>query len=195
MTMGKSTEQRRCHMCGQRTLRREKRPYEYAVSHDGRPPVTIHIPDLDVIVCTNPDCRPEHPDDAIIVDDAASWRITQETYRQLGLLTPTEIRAARARLGLTQQELQQLVGLGGNSLSRWENGRVYQARSMDTLLRIVFNVAAAREYVGAARNGMATNEERRFRHQYLDAATCATPEVRKRSRFNPKTFWQPSKVA
>lgn len=147
--MSVPVEQQRCHVCGQRSLRRQKRPYEYAVSHDGRPPVTIRIPDLDVVVCTNPDCRPEHPDDTLILDDAASWRITEETYRQLGLLAPTEIRAGRERLGLNQQQLQQMLGLGGNSLSRWENGHVYQARSMDTLLRIIFNVPQARDYVAA----------------------------------------------
>lgn len=141
-------EQQRCHVCRQRTLRREKRPYEYAVSHDGRPPVTIRIPDLELIVCTNPGCRPEHPDDTLILDDAASWRITEETYRQLGLLTPAEIRAGREKLGLNQQELQRLLGLGGNSLSRWESGRIYQSRSMDTLLRLIFNVPAALAYLG-----------------------------------------------
>jgi putative zinc finger/helix-turn-helix YgiT family protein len=142
-------EQQRCAVCGERSLRREKRLYEYAVSHDGRPPVTVRIPDLDVIVCTNSNCHPEHPDDTMILDDAASWRITEETYRQLGLLTPTEIRESREQLGLNQQELQQMLGLGGNSLSRWENGHVYQARSMDMLLRIIFNVPEARGYVEA----------------------------------------------
>jgi putative zinc finger/helix-turn-helix YgiT family protein len=110
--------------------------------------VTIRIPDLDLIVCTNPDCRPEHPSDTVLLDDAASWRITEETYRQLGLLTSAEILAGREKLGLNQQELQRLLGLGGNSLSRWESGRVYQSRSMDTLLRLVFNVPAALAYLG-----------------------------------------------
>ena len=139
--MPRTLEQGRCHVCGQRSLRRLARLYEYAVSHDGRPPVTIRIPDLEVVACTNSDCRPENPGDNELHDDAATWRITDETYRQLGLLTPEEIRSGRVRLGLKQQELQELLGLGGNSLSRWENGRVYQSRAMDTLLRIVFGVA------------------------------------------------------
>lgn len=150
--MSKPTEQRRCHVCGQRTLRREKRPYEYSISHDGRPPVTIRIPDLELTVCTNPDCHPEHPDDTVLVDEAASWRITEETYRQLRLLTPAEIRAGREKLGLSQQELQQLLGLGGNSLSRWETGRIYQSRSMDTLLRIMFDVPEAQRYISEVRS-------------------------------------------
>ena len=147
----KRWENWRCHVCGQKSLRRDPRPFEYEVSHDGRPPVKIRIPDLEVIACTNPDCHPEHADDTIIEDDAAIHRITEETYRQLGLLTPGEIRAGRERLGLTQQELQDLLGLGGNSLSRWESGRVYQSRSSDTLLRIVFSLSAAVEFVRGLR--------------------------------------------
>jgi putative zinc finger/helix-turn-helix YgiT family protein len=143
--MPKRWENWRCDVCGQRSLRRVKQPYEYQVSHDGRPPVTIRIADLEVIACTNPDCRAEHSDDTIIEDDATAWRITVETYRQLGLLTPDEIRAERERLGFTQQELCELLGLGGNSLSRWECGHVYQSRSSDTLLRIIFSVPEALE--------------------------------------------------
>ena len=128
----------RCDACRQKSLRRVKRPYEYDISHDGRPPVRIVIPDLDVIACTNPECDRNDPEHTVILDAAATERIGDETNRQLGLLTPAEIRENRGRLGLNQQELQELLGLGGNSLSRWENGRVYQSRSMDTLLRLVF---------------------------------------------------------
>lgn len=136
--MPRPLEKRRCHVCGQRSLRREKRPYEREISHDGRAPVTIRILDLEVIVCTNSACKPEHPSDTIIEDDAAIERITTETYRQLGLLTPDEIRAARERLDLTQQDVQRMLGLGGNTLSRWETGHVYQSRSLDRFLRVVF---------------------------------------------------------
>lgn len=137
----------RCDACGQRMAGRMPRLFEEEVSHDGRPPVKVVIPDLEVIVCGNPACSPEHPDQLVVYDDAALWRITLETYRQLGLLTPPEIRAGREKLGLTQQELQELLGLGGNSLSRWETGAVYQSRSMDTLLRIVFSVPDASRFL------------------------------------------------
>ncbi|MEW6249793.1 MAG: type II TA system antitoxin MqsA family protein [Planctomycetota bacterium] len=143
-------EERRCHVCGQKSLRRVRQVYEESVSHEGREPVKIRIPDLEVTACTNPNCRPEHPHDTVLIDDEAAWRITVETYRQLGLLTPDEIRAGRTRLGLTQQELQDLLGLGGNTLSRWESGRVYQSRSLDTLLRLVFDMPAAVAYLHEA---------------------------------------------
>jgi transcriptional regulator with XRE-family HTH domain len=132
---------------------RVKRPFEYDVSHEGRPAVTIRIPDLDVIACTNPDCHPDDPEETILHDDDATARITEETYRQLGLLTPAEIRRGRERLGLTQQELQDLLGLGGNSLSRWENGRIYQARSLDRLLRVAFGFPAVLGLLRDIQNG------------------------------------------
>jgi len=154
--MARPLAERRCAVCGEKMLRRVKRPYEAEVAHDGRPPVRIRIPDLEVIACGNPNCNPEHHDDTVIEDEEAIRRITEESYRQLGLLTPTEIRAARKGLGLTQEQLQKLLGLGGNSLSRWESGRVYQARSMDTLLRVIFSVSAARSFLHGFRD-----EERR----------------------------------
>jgi putative zinc finger/helix-turn-helix YgiT family protein len=189
MTMAVPLEQQRCHVCRQRTLRREQRPYEYAVGHDGRPPVAIRIPDLELIVCTNPDCHPEHPDDTIILDDAAIWRITEETYRQLGLLTPAEIRAGREKLGLNQQELQRLLGLGGNSLSRWENGRVYQSRSMDVLLRIVFNVPAVRPYLETARNNPRSSPLRhRGRFRYVSADRPDAARESHQDAYGPAEF-------
>jgi putative zinc finger/helix-turn-helix YgiT family protein len=136
-------DERRCHVCHQRTLRRVQRPYEFDFSHDGRPPVRIRIPDLEVVACTNPDCHPADPSDTIIETEETARRIDEETARQLGLLTPAEIRAGREHLGLTQRELQELLGLGGNSLSRWECGQVFPSRSLDSLLRIIFAVPEA----------------------------------------------------
>ncbi len=147
----------RCPVCRRTSLARVRLPYETSVSHDGRPPVTIRIPDLEVIACTNPECRPENPGDNIIHDDAATWRVTVETYRKLGLLTPEEIRAGRERLELTQQELQRLLGLGGNSLSRWESGHVYQSRSLDTLLRVVFRFPDVRQHLQELRGDGASS--------------------------------------
>lgn len=147
--MRKRLEAQRCDVCGARSLQRVTVQHEETVTHDGRPQV-VRIPDLSVIRCMNPDCRPDHPHDTMILDDDALTRISLETYRQLGLLTPPEIRAHRERLDLTQQELADLLRLGGNSLSRWESGAVYQSRSLDTLLRVVFNATQALEYLRRA---------------------------------------------
>jgi len=193
--MARPTEKRRCHVCGQRSLRRVEKPFEYEVSHDGRAPVKIRIPDLEVTACMNPDCHPEDPGDTIIHDDAAIWRVTVETYRQLGLLTPAEIRAGRERLRLSQQELQELLGLGGNSLSRWENGRVYQSRSSDTLLRVVFEVPEALEYLTRTRkSGAGAPDGNRPKFQYLGIDGDSGQGVRQGQSFAPAEFLAGSQV-
>lgn len=144
-------------------MQRERQAYEYAISHDGRAPVTIRIPDLDVMACQNPACRTEHAGNAVVLDDAALRRIGDETCKQLGLLMPREIREKRKALGMSQLQLFEALGLGGNSLSRWEKGRVYQSRAMDTLLRLYFDVPEVRKYVanrGAAEKAAAAINRR-----------------------------------
>ena len=132
-------------------MERFTRTVRTRVRHEGREPIEVTVEDVPAWRCTNPDCKPAHPDDAILEDADAAGRITEACYRALGLLTPAEIRASRERLGLTQQELQEYLGLGGNSLSRWESGRVYQSRSHDTLLRAFFALEEFRRFVASLR--------------------------------------------
>lgn len=51
-----------------------------------------------------------------------------------GLVTSDTLLRLRKKLGLTQNELAQLVGVTGTSINRWENGRVAPADgSLDLL--------------------------------------------------------------
>ena len=52
-----------------------------------------------------------------------------------GLLTPDEIRALRRDLGLSQERLERLLGLGPKTVVRWEKGTVFQSVAADRLLR------------------------------------------------------------
>jgi putative zinc finger/helix-turn-helix YgiT family protein len=151
--------------------------------------VKICIPDLEVLACTNPDCHPAHANDTVIHDDASLWRITEECYRALGLLTPTEIRAARERLGLNQQQLQELLGLGGNTLSRWETGHVYQSRSLDALLRIVFNVPEALAFVRRLAQCDDSGAALREKFRYLNYGDQAAVDLRRSPKIaSPACF-------
>jgi HTH-type transcriptional regulator / antitoxin MqsA len=58
-------------------------------------------------------------------------------------LTPAEIRDIRRRWGLSQAELEGMLGVGAKTVVRWERGAVCQSRAVDTLLRIL-------EYFGPA---------------------------------------------
>ena len=60
-------------------------------------------------------------------------------YRSMhGLLQPEEIKEFRKRYRLSQRELAKLLGLGGATISRYENGKL-QDETHDTLLRLAMN--------------------------------------------------------
>lgn len=54
-----------------------------------------------------------------------------------GLLGSAEIATIRKRLGYSRREFADAFGVPPASMERWENGRLIQSRSMDTLLRAI----------------------------------------------------------
>lgn len=67
-----------------------------------------------------------------------SGRMLKDFQREVdGLLTGQQIRAIRIKLGLTQEQLAEIVGGGLKSLARYESGHVCQSKGMDNLLRIL----------------------------------------------------------
>jgi len=118
-----------CSHCETPTVNLRKQRYEFLQYHDGRR-IPITIDDLPIPTCTT--CQ------RTTLGASTLETIALETYRQLGLLTPDEIRANRERLGLTQQQMQAQLGLGGNSMSRWEKGHIYQSRALDRFMRVFF---------------------------------------------------------
>jgi putative zinc finger/helix-turn-helix YgiT family protein len=57
--------------------------------------------------------------------------------RHLGLLSPSEIKGIRVKLGFSQAALAGLTGIGVASIARWEAGHLMQNRSYDNLLRML----------------------------------------------------------
>jgi transcriptional regulator with XRE-family HTH domain len=56
----------------------------------------------------------------------------------LHLLTPEEMRAALERVGITQKEAADRLGIAEATLSRWLSETQIQSRAMDNLLRVFF---------------------------------------------------------
>ena len=54
-----------------------------------------------------------------------------------GLLPPERIVGIRERLGLTQTELENVLGTGPKVIVRWESGKVIQSRGHDNVLRLL----------------------------------------------------------
>lgn len=66
-------------------------------------------------------------------------RIIRDFQRESdGLLTSEKIKKGRTALGFTQESFASLLGVGEKNFARYENGKVTQSKSMDNLLRIIF---------------------------------------------------------
>jgi putative zinc finger/helix-turn-helix YgiT family protein len=57
--------------------------------------------------------------------------------RQLGVMTPDEVRAVREKYGMNQAKFAELTKLGEASLSRWERGVLIQNEANDQLLYLL----------------------------------------------------------
>jgi HTH-type transcriptional regulator/antitoxin MqsA len=83
--------------------------------------------------------------------DALQKRASNSIREQEKLLTPEEIRAIRVRLGLTQGQLETLLGTGPKTVVRWERGTVFQNGATDSLLRVVGKVPQAVHFLAQLR--------------------------------------------
>lgn len=124
--MSQLAEQIACGVCGGAAwLTREVRPVTVA----GR---TAEVED-EFYRCSN--CGEELYLPGMM--DVVLRRATARIREQDGLLTPDEVRAVRRRHGLTQPEFERLLGVGMNTVVRWERGTVPQNAAADSLLRLI----------------------------------------------------------
>ena len=79
--------------------------------------------------------------------DATMIRASDAIREEEGLLTPADIKAFRKRVGLTQPQLEDLLGAGPKTVTRWEKGTVIQNGATDTLLRVLRDVPEALSYL------------------------------------------------
>jgi putative zinc finger/helix-turn-helix YgiT family protein len=85
-----------------------------------------------VLIC--PECKAEYEDMNSEIDP---FNLAYEEYRRRkGMVHPAQIVAFRKKYDLTQKELSELLGFGGVTLSRYENGSL-QDEAHDQLLRFI----------------------------------------------------------
>lgn len=74
------------------------------------------------------------------VDPDAANELSQallaEYARARGLLAPHEIRSIRKRLGMTQAEFEELLGVSTPTVSRWETGAAAPSKSVCKLMQL-----------------------------------------------------------
>lgn len=59
--------------------------------------------------------------------------------REVGVMTPAEVRATRKKLRLTQRAAGLVIGGGPNAFQKYESGEVVLSKAADTALRLLFN--------------------------------------------------------
>jgi DNA-binding transcriptional regulator YiaG len=99
----------------------------------------VVIAELPVHRCEN--CK------AVVMGEDADFAIRAKLREDLDLLQPDQILAGRKALGLSQDQLGELLGFAGESICRWERG-VVQSEASNNLLRAFFDLPEFREYVG-----------------------------------------------
>jgi HTH-type transcriptional regulator/antitoxin MqsA len=83
--------------------------------------------------------------------DAVMKRASAIIRAEEGLLTPGDIKAFRKSIGLSQQQLEDLLGAGPKTVGRWEKGTIIQNGATDTLLRLLRDVPEALQHLLAER--------------------------------------------
>ena len=131
---------KRCGKCGQKQMHLATMQYAATVEHDGRA-YRVELPALTAPRCKN--CK------SISVDDDADCQISAALRREARLLSPDEIRQGRERLGLTQKQFANLLGIGESTVSRWETGAQIQQRALDRFLRVCLASPAAVELLSS----------------------------------------------
>ena len=103
--------------------------YDAKVRHDGR----LHeftIPRLRIPTC-------EACGEKVFTVDV-DRQVSDALRTHLKLLPPAQIGDAIKRLGMTQRDAAQCLGIAEETLSRWLNESQIQYRSMDNLMRVFF---------------------------------------------------------
>lgn len=118
----------KCPVCNIGFLETVTSDYSTVIK-DGQQEVVITVSNLKREKC--PSCNEEFlgPEALKIIEDAK--------YKQLGLLTPDELKMIREKLGLTQGQISSLLCVGKKSYFRWENGLSIQNKSIDRYIRLV----------------------------------------------------------
>jgi len=112
-----------------------------------KPPSRTELREYDVIVPTAdgkniaykvPLMVPMEWDDTIdswLLTPDAMLEIENTKARHMGLLLPDEIKALREKLGLTQQQVADLLKIGDKTWTRWETGAQRPSQSLNLILK------------------------------------------------------------
>lgn len=119
---------KRCFNCG--SERMEERSGSFRFDPPANiPGGIIVIPDATWRECAN--CGEQ------LLPPELQQRLAETSRTRQGLLLPRRIKAVREKLGLTQVQMAERLGIGEKTYTRWEAGRSIQNKSSDNLIRLM----------------------------------------------------------
>ncbi len=117
-----------CAICNKKQARAVKRPYSARYNR-----IPVKLQNVEMYECGQCGERFLTPEQA----RRLTVRVKATAREKLGLLPPDRIVEVRKHYGLTQTDLERLLGLGPKVITRWEKGKVLQTRPVDDLLRLM----------------------------------------------------------
>jgi DNA-binding transcriptional regulator YiaG len=126
----------RCNHCGENAVDLVTIEYRAEARHDGRL-YTFTIPSLRIPVCQ--ECG-----EKVFTDDV-DRQVNDALRLHLQVFSPIQIRSALDRVGLSQKEVAERLGIAEATLSRWLNETQIQAKSLDRYIRVFFAFPQVRQ--------------------------------------------------
>jgi len=136
----------RCPECGAREVYPATVTHRAVFKHEGR------LYEFDAPNVTLNQCR---ACGETVLPPAATDQIADAFRARAGLLTTPEILDGISRLGLTQKEFADHLGVAAETVSRWVGRVQIQSRALDRLMRLFFRFPAVRDALAEAREGNA----------------------------------------
>lgn len=127
-SVGEASDDILCPVCESKSIETfvHSNAFKYG---SGGSAVTLRVDNLPVRRCTACDLE--------FIDHEGEQLQHEAVCRHLGVLTPSEVREARQRYGMTRTAFAEATGLGEATLGRWETGALVQNRANDFYLRLV----------------------------------------------------------
>lgn len=151
-----------CPACSETTVTEIEQVESFFYGED-RNEIQVLLP---VLKCSN--CNFE------FTDERAETIRREAIYSHRNLLPPQQIRAVRKNLNMSRREFQDAYGVSCASMERWENGRLFQSESIDTLLRLLSDRDKA---LKCDRRQLAHNHESVSNVVYVNFRTCALGNI------------------
>ncbi len=136
----------KCGECGEKAIYLERIVYTTDRNYDGRM-YALAIPDFEIGRCANCGHR--------IIPNESAEQIDDALRKKVGLLSPAQISENLAKGHVRMEALAEMLDVPSETIARWIDGCALQTIAQDKLMRLYFNVPAARQFLDAFKSDRA----------------------------------------